>query len=159
VQLLKRTEVAAATEDLKSRTLAKLGYDFARLIYLSSLRDFTTGEYHHHGLAKSFSEVAANEALKSCHHELFCRLTLGPLESLVSQIDRFIRSSPKDFYETLATWETLETYHVIVPSVHDPIIAKLFRSNVKIALKLLKSHRPFPSAKLPPSSPHPSLGQ
>src|SRR5258708_24943645 len=90
----------AAKEDLRLRTLETIGYDFGRLIYLSSLRDFNTGEYYHQGLAHSFSEQAASAALAACHQEIFYRLTSSPLESVLAQVERFIRSSPTHLAKT-----------------------------------------------------------
>src|SRR5258708_25877112 len=100
----KRMDIEAAKEDLKTRTLAQMGNDFARLLYLSSLRDFSTGEYHHHGLATSFSESAASGALTASHQELFYSLVLSTLKSFVVQIDRFIRSTHKDYRIVLRAW-------------------------------------------------------
>src|SRR5579864_8914744 len=131
---LKRMDVEAAKKDLDNRTLAQFGYDFAKLVYLSSLRDFSTGEYYHHGLAHSFSETAAGGALIACHQDLFYSLALSPLESFIAQIDRFIRSTPKDYELVLSAWENLKAYNVTVPSVCDQITAELFRSNIKIAM-------------------------
>lgn len=152
-------DVEAAKKDLDNRTLAQFGYDFAKLIYLSSLRDFSTGEYHHHGLAHSFSESAANTALAAAHKEVFYDLTSAPLEFFVAQIDRFIRSSPKDSEQILNTWEKLEAYRVTVPSDCDELTVGLFRSNVKVAMLLLK----FLNSVRPQTSqlalPRPSLGR
>ena len=66
-----RVDVEAAKEDLRNRTLGPIGYDFGRLLYLASTRDCSSGEYHHHGLARSFCESAAREALVACHKEIF----------------------------------------------------------------------------------------
>ncbi len=155
----KRMDIEAAKEDLKNRTLAQLGYDFARLLYLSSLRDFSTGEYHHHGLATSFSDSAASGALTACHQELFYSLVLSPLESLVVQIDRFIRSTHKDYQNTLSAWENLQAYNTAVPTVCDQMTADLFRSNIRIAMAFLRSSRPFQEEKSQSASPGPLLGQ
>ena len=154
----KRMDVEAAKEDLKNRTLAQLDYDFARLLYLSSLRDFSTGEYHHHGLAHSFSESAASAALTISHQQVFYDLTSAPLESLVAQVERFIRSSSKDREQILSAWERLEAYRVTVPSYCDELTVALFRSNVKIAMALLKAPRSTQEGKHPPASPRLLLG-
>jgi hypothetical protein len=146
---IKNLDVEAAKSELNNRTLARLDSDFARVMYLSSLRDFNTGEYHHHGLSHLYSEVTASAAMKACHEDLFARLVSGPLCYFVAQIDRFIRSSPKDYQGTLVIWKTLEGYHVAIPSSCDPMMAELFRSNVRIAMELLR----IPGRSLPPASP------
>jgi hypothetical protein len=133
--------VEIATEDLRARTLEPIGYDFGRLVYLSSLRDLSTGEYHHHGLARSYSEPVAMAALAAAHKEIFCNLALSPLEELIDQIERFVLSSAHDFARTVRVWEALEAYRVTIPSDCDPLTAALFNSNVRIAIALLKSLR------------------
>jgi hypothetical protein len=154
-----QSDIEAAKEDLRLRTLEPIGYDFGRLIYLSSLRDFNTGEYYHQGLAHSFSEQAASAALVACHQEIFYRLVSSPLESLVAQVERFMRSSPHDWKKTLNAWETLEAYRVMVPSVSNRLVAELFRSNVRVAMEVLKGRGGIQAEKQPAALPPPLLGQ
>jgi hypothetical protein len=149
----------AAKADLRKRTLSRLDCDFARVIYLSSLRDFNTGQYHHQGLAHTFTESVASTAMAECHHELFKRLVLSPLRSFVEQLDRFIRSSPNSYENTLVAWKTLEGYHVAIPSNCDPLTAELFRSNVRIAMELLRIPPQFLPQPARPASQLLSLGQ
>lgn len=152
-------DVEAAKEDLKNRSLAKLSHDFARLIYVASLRDFSTGEYYHQGLAQSFSESAASAAMAACHDELFYCLALGPLDTFVAQLDRLISSTHRDYYKTLEAWETLGAYNLAIPSRCDETTARLFRSNLKIAMAFLKSPQFGRQERSQSALPHPLLGQ
>jgi len=154
-----QSDIEAAKEDLKLRTLEPIGYDFGRLIYLSSLRDFNTGEYYHQGLAHSFSEQAASAALAACHQEIFYRLASSPLESLVAQVGRFMQSSPHDWGKTVNAWETLEAYRVMIPSVSNRLVADLFRSNVRVAVEVLKRRGGIQAKKQPAALPLLLLGQ
>jgi hypothetical protein len=156
---MKSLNEESARKDLRMRTLEPIGYDFGRLVYLSSLRDFSTGEYHHHGLAYSYSEAVAAAALASCHKEVFYDLALSSLEVFVDQVERFVRSSAHDFDKTVKAWESLEAYHSTIPADCDPLTAALFRSNVKIAIAVLKSRQSIRPSKPQFSSPRPLLGQ
>src|SRR5215469_10485710 len=89
---LTRVDVKAARADLENRTLAKIGLEFARLIYLASTRDYNTGRYYHDGLASRFSEEVAGKALAEAHLEIFQRLALLPLEDLLAEVQRYLQS-------------------------------------------------------------------
>jgi hypothetical protein len=131
------TDVEAAREDLNTRTLAKIGLEFARLIYLASTRDYNTGRYYHDGLAFHFSEAAAAQALWDAHREVFKDLALSPLEDLVDQLQAYIRSVGAESSEVIRAWEKLEPYRIAIPIGSDPLTISFFLANVKIALAIV----------------------
>lgn len=136
-----RTDVEAAREDLQMRTLARIGVEFARLIYLASTRDYNTGRYYHDGLAFQFSEEVAGRALAETHREVFMHLALSPLEDLVDQMQLYLQSVGSEPREILRTWDKLEPYRVAIPVDSDPVTASLFLANVKIALAIVESRQ------------------
>lgn len=131
-------ELSAAVEDLKKHTLVSLRGEIARLIYLAGTRDYNTGKYHHDGLALRFTQEIANEAIGKCHEEVFRRVAETPLEDLVSQLQEYITGEYRED-EVIAAWLKLEPYRVVIPLTCDPLSAKLFCSNLMIALAILES--------------------
>lgn len=130
----KLVPVQAAYEDLLQRSLSKLPGDLARLVYLASTRDYNTGTYHHDGLAARFRADAATKALEIAHRQVFYRLSAYSLEELVKELELYLNSSHESPAEVLRTWQKLEPYRVAIPVEVNPAVARLFLSNVKLAL-------------------------
>src|SRR6266851_7818809 len=130
----KLVPVQAAYEDLLQRSLSKLPGDLARLVYLASTRDYNTGTYHHDGLAARFRPDAATKALEIAHRQVFYRLSAYSLEELVKELELYLNSSHESPAEVLRTWQKLEPYRVAIPVEVNPAVARLFLSNVKLAL-------------------------
>ncbi len=138
---LKHEDVEAARRDLADRTLARIRGDFARLIYLASMRDYNTGEYHHEGLACMFTESVAARAIGSCHRDVFRRLVLCPLKDLVEQLELYASSNCSKSSELLRIWEKLQPYRVTIPLECSPLAARFFVSNIRAALAILQSRQ------------------
>jgi hypothetical protein len=137
---LKLVPVQAAYNDLLQRSLSKISCDLARLIYLASTRDYNTGSYHHDGLASRFRPDAAGKALEIAHRQVFYRLAACSLEELVEQLNTYLDCSHESPADVLRTWQKLEPYRVAIPVEVNPTVARLFLSNVKLALAIWR-HR------------------
>jgi hypothetical protein len=135
---LKFESVEAARRDLENRTLAKIKGDFARLIYLASMRDYNTGDYHHEGLARQFNEGPARTALASCHQEVFRRLALCSVKELVEQLEIYVRANVSAFSDFVRVWEKIQPYKVAIPVDCNPLAARSFALNVRVALAILQ---------------------
>jgi hypothetical protein len=131
--------VEAAVRDLESRTLANLQGELTKLVYLSSTRDYNTGEYQHEGLAQRFGAQAAQLALAQCHETAFQDLLYSSLSSLVAQLATYIDSTGADRERVLNSWRQLQAYRVLIPGTCDQLSADVFITNIKIALEALVS--------------------
>src|SRR5262249_32474873 len=134
--------VSSARRDIHDRTLAKIHVPLERLVYIASLRDYSSGRYYHDGLAIRFSENIAAEALKQEHMDIFLELAHCSLQSLVEQLNRYLDSLQGDRTESLRTWESLEPYRVIVPLGADGLAIRLFVSNITFAVAILVAQQP-----------------
>jgi hypothetical protein len=56
------------------------------------------------------------------------------LEELVKELELYLNSSHESPAEILRTWQKLEPYRVAIPVEVNPAVARLFLSNVKLAL-------------------------
>ena len=137
----KLVTVQAAYEDFLQRSLSKLSCDFARLIYLASTRDYNTGSYHHDGLASRFSPEVAAKALEMAHRQVFLQLSAYSLQELVEQLKIYFESSADEAGEILRMWQKLEPYRVAIPVEVNPAVARLFLSNVRLALAIWRSRQ------------------
>jgi hypothetical protein len=137
----KLVTVQAAYEDFLQRSLSKLSCDFARLIYLASTRDYNTGSYHHDGLASRFSPEVAAKALEMAHRQVFLQLSAYSLQELVEQLKTYFESSHDEAGEILRMWQKLEPYRIAIPVEVNPAVARLFLSNVRLALAIWRSRQ------------------
>jgi hypothetical protein len=138
---LKHEGVEAARRDLVERNLSKLPGDFARLVYLASMRNYNTGEYHHDGLACVFTESVAERAIAVCHRDTFRKVVLCPLKELVEQLELYASSNCSGSSKLVRIWERLQPYRAIVPLECSALTARFFVSNVRTALAILESRQ------------------
>jgi len=155
----KRGGLQNAYEDLLHRTLASIPSDLSRLIYLASTRDYNTGTYHHEGLSVRYAPAEARDALKTAHQEVFSKLATLSLEQLVEELELYVRVSREQPSGLLRTWQQLEPYRVAVPMEADPALVRLFLSNIRLALEVLKHRRLQNQGLLSDASPLLSLGR
>lgn len=124
-------------DKVKQQTLSGLPTSIARLVYLSSLRDFNTGRYYHAGWAAVSSEPEAEPALRETHQTVFEQVLGMPLEELVADIREFVFSATPDPAATFLAWQEAKAYQVLPPLNINPIDRELFNSSVKAALSFL----------------------
>jgi hypothetical protein len=136
---LRPIAVEDALRDLQNRTLATLDGDLARLVYLASTRDYNTGRYAHDGLSFHYSEAVAQEALATAHRGVFESLAVSPLRIVVANLEEYIRSGCAGPNELVTAWNASGAYRVLAPVSADSLTVKLFNSNIKVALAIVKA--------------------
>ena len=136
-----KAELVDGNEDRELRDTAvslRVSFIYLASIYLASTRDYNTGRYAHDGLSFRFTESVAERVLAEAHREVFVSLAFTPLKILVTQLEQYIRSGCARPDELLATWHELEPFRILAPEHDDPITVKLFVSNIRVALAIVK---------------------
>ena len=112
-------------------TLRRIPGAFARLVYLSSLKDAGTCRYSHPGLAQLFSGEEIDRTLRSSHHEGFTEWLTLALEEQKRDLDDFLDT------ERGAT-ATLAAPMALIPGEAGETERRLFAADLEICLELLR---------------------
>ena len=135
---VKRMPLQQAYEDLANRSLSRISCELGRLIYLASTREYNTGSYYHEGLADRFGPEVAQKALEIAHRRAFYKVSAYSLEDLVEELERYLVSTKENPLECLHAWQKMEPYRIAVPTDADAPMARLFTSNLRLALAILR---------------------
>jgi hypothetical protein len=117
-------------QDFTLTTLAGIPSEFARLAYMASLRDLSSGKYEHAGLAAMYPDEAVQQSLQLCHEQVFERI----LETAVC-----LEQMPGGVCTAVAHWRRMEAYRVLMPESAPSYLKELFCSNLRALLEILQA--------------------
>ncbi len=140
--------------DLKARTLEQMPSVFSRLIYLASLRDHNTGEYHHYGLESRYGAPAVDAGLRECHEEAFEALNALSLKAQTEDLITFFNSQQVDRARLVEAWEKLRSYQILPPENCHHLVRELFEANMEIVLRILRETELWPLLHDPHRDPN-----
>lgn len=124
-------------QDFSSTTLAMIPSAFARLTYMASLRDLSSGRYEHSGLTAVYPAEAVQQALAQCHEEIFERILESPLEEQDRDLRAHLQAVDSGLCVAVAHWRKLESYRTLLPLESPDYLKELFCSNIRALLEIL----------------------
>jgi hypothetical protein len=134
-------------QDFTLTTLAGIPGLFARLAYLASLRDLSSGRYEHAGLSAIYPDAAVQQALQLCHEQIFERILEAPLSSQEQDLRACLSAMEGGFADAVSHWRRMEAYRVLVPEAAPDYLKELFCSNLRALLEILdEKHSPARSS-------------
>lgn len=133
-------------EDFTTRTLSAIPSEYARLVYVSTLRDLPTGRYLHAGLSSRYPEGAVNEVLTASHGELFARILEMPLEEQFADLQTCLQGLGGELGKQAGRWRELEFYRALIPVGVTTQLRELFCANLDALLSVVEAESAIPSA-------------
>jgi hypothetical protein len=125
-------------QDFTLTTLADIPGLFARLVYVASLRDLSSGKYEHAGLAALYPEEALQQALEVCHEQVFEKVLEASLEAQEEDLRGCLSRMSEGFCATVTHWQRMESYRVLLPEQSPDYLKELFCSNLRALLEILQ---------------------
>jgi hypothetical protein len=124
-------------QDFTVTTLAGIPGEFARLLYVASLRDLSSGRYEHQGLAALYPEEAVQQALQVCHEQIFERILETALSKQLEDLRSCLAAMEGGLAAVVSHWRQLEPYRVLIPEQAPDYLKELFLSNLRALLEIL----------------------
>ncbi len=121
-------------EEYVSQWLAPIPSEFGRLADVATLRDVTSGHYHHPALEEVYPESAVHQALLYCHEELFEKLVGTPLHLQEWDLRTHFARMDAPVAEIAFRWLEIEHFRSFVPMGTAPHLRDLFLSNTRAVL-------------------------
>ena len=131
-------------QDFTQTTLAAIPGLFARLAYMASLRDLSSGRYEHAGLAALYPDAAIQQALQLCHEQIFERILEAPLSIQQEDLWACLAGMEGGLPSAVSHWRRIEAYRVLLPEAAPDYLKELFCSNLRALLEILDEER-FPA--------------
>jgi len=128
-------------QDFTATTLAGIPGLYARLVYIASLRDLSSGRYEHAGLAALYPEAAIQQALQLCHEQILERILETPLSSQEQDLRACLVGMEGGLSVAVSHWRRNEAYRVLVPEAAPDYLKELFCSNLRAILEILDAER------------------
>jgi hypothetical protein len=120
-------------------TLAGIPSQFARLTYVASLRELSSGRYEHAGLAALYPEEAIQQALQLCHEQIFERILERPLSEQEEDLRGCLHAMQGGISSAVANWRQMEVYRILLPENSPDYLKELFCSNLRALLEILQA--------------------
>jgi len=135
--------------DLWRHTLARIPTVFGRVLYLSSLRNRSSGMYEHPGLAQMVGDEEAGETLRRSHARVFQDWLCLNLERQKADLQEYLAETPHPA-AVLADWAASAACQSWVPSAAQDAERRLFLGDFEILAALLR--REYGAASPDPGS-------
>ncbi len=129
-------------QDFTTTTLAAIPSAFARLTYLASLRDLSSGRYEHAGLTAVYPPGAVQQALEQCHEEIFERILESGIEEQERDFRAYLQTMESGLCVAVSHWQKLEAYRTLLPAEAPDYLKELFCSNIRALLEILEEDCP-----------------
>jgi hypothetical protein len=126
-------------QDFTLTTLAGIPGLFARLTYVASLRELSSGRYEHSGLSALYPEEPIQQALQLCHEQIFERILESPLSQQADDLRSCLQGMQGGMCAVVGHWRQMEVYRIFLPENSPDYLKELFCSNLRALLEILQA--------------------
>jgi hypothetical protein len=110
---------------------------FAKLAFLSTVRDPYTGKYLHEGWTLIRCSEEIHSFLRDAHREVFEFVCSMPIARLCGELRDYLRSFSTPWQDTIGLWNELESYREMIPQGVCIEEREFFISQMQVALQVL----------------------